>query len=190
MDAVARVWWSAVGDGAPVARHASAWWERVVAAREHRAPETLVHAMLEVVVDGDAWVVEMAPTWGRGSATPRRAVGVGPVGSALLARCSVFRYEVRVAPGGMDRGAAVAVGEELRTTGDLLGGLADLPLRTWGRDEARVGDMWTSNSVVAWLLVRGGLDPPGPPPGLRAPGWAAGLAAAREDGSAPRRGRR
>lgn len=183
---VARVWWSAVGDGAPVARHASAWWERAVAAREHRAPETLVHAMLEVVVDGDAWVVEMAPTWGRGAAAPRRVVVVGPVGSALLAWCPVFRYEVRVAPGVADRGAAVAVGDELRTTGDLLGGLAHVPLRTWGRDEARDGDMWTSNSVVAWLLVRAGLEPPGPPPGYRAPGWAAGVAAARA-GSAPRR---
>lgn len=187
---VARVWWSAVGADAPVARHASAWWERAVAAREHRALAALVHAMLEVVVDGDAWAVEMAPTWGRGSAAQSRVVVVGPVASPLLGWCPLFRYAVRVTPGGADHGAAVAVGDELRTTRDLLGDLVHLPLRTWGRDEARVGDMWTSNSVVAWLLVRAGTDPPGPPPGMRAPGWAAGLAAARDNGSAPHTHRR
>ena len=41
--------------------------------------------------------------------------------------------------------------------------------------------MWNSNSVVAWLLARTGLpvDEITPPPGGRAPGWRAGLVAAR-----------
>jgi hypothetical protein len=48
--------------------------------------------------------------------------------------------------------------------------------------------MWNSNSVVAWLLVRTGIDAAAvaPPARGRAPGWHAGLvAAAREGASQP-----
>jgi hypothetical protein len=74
----------------------------------------------------------------------------------------------------------------------------ELPCPVWGRDELRLGEMWNSNSVVAWLLVRAGIDPDGvrPPAGGRAPGWGAGVAAARQaelasrrSGSEPRAGR-
>ena len=34
--------------------------------------------------------------------------------------------------------------------------------------------MWTSNSVVAWLLLVSGHAPTPPPEGGRAPGWDAG----------------
>jgi V/A-type H+-transporting ATPase subunit A len=30
------------------------------------------------------------------------------------------------------------------------------PTVTWGRDELRAGDMWSSNSLIAWLLIRSG----------------------------------
>jgi hypothetical protein len=41
--------------------------------------------------------------------------------------------------------------------------------------------MWNSNSVVAWILVRAGVDVTAvqPPEGGRAPGWVAGVIAAR-----------
>jgi hypothetical protein len=58
------------------------------------------------------------------------------------------------------------------------------PTATWGRDELRAGDMWNSNSLVAWLLARSGhdMDTIGPPERGRAPGWLAGLVvAARSD---------
>jgi hypothetical protein len=40
--------------------------------------------------------------------------------------------------------------------------------------------MWNSNSVVAWLIARAGIDPGRArlPAGGRAPGWDAGLAVA------------
>jgi hypothetical protein len=43
--------------------------------------------------------------------------------------------------------------------------------------------MWNSNSVIAWLLVEAGIDMTQirPPDGGRAPGWDAGLRAARRD---------
>jgi hypothetical protein len=63
----------------------------------------------------------------------------------------------------------------------------DFPTVTWARDELRTGDMWNSNSLIAWLLIRSGddaglvdLSPHG-----RAPGWLAGLVvAARQDNPA------
>jgi hypothetical protein len=41
--------------------------------------------------------------------------------------------------------------------------------------------MWNSNSVVSWLIAGSGLSPESirPPAGGRAPGWRAGIVAAR-----------
>jgi hypothetical protein len=69
-----------------------------------------------------------------------------------------------------------------------------VPTAVWGRDELGTGEMWTSNSVTSWLLARSGLDidQVTPPTGGRAPGWSAGIVAARRArpgamvGSSPR----
>ncbi|GIG39273.1 hypothetical protein [Cellulomonas phragmiteti] len=177
MDAVARVRWAAVGAEGHVARRTSAWWERAVAARERRAPQRLVHAVLEVVVDGTTTRVDMGPTWGRDAGT-RRVVATGPVGSRHLARCALLRYEVRVADGPGAVPGVLRVSPDVAVPPDVLDALADVPRRTWGRDEAGAGEMWTSNSVVAWVLVRAGVRSVEPPAGHRAPGWCAGVRAA------------
>jgi hypothetical protein len=51
----------------------------------------------------------------------------------------------------------------------------------WGRDELEVGEMWNSNSVTLYLLARRGMrvESIRPPAGGRAPGWEAGIFAAR-----------
>ncbi len=51
----------------------------------------------------------------------------------------------------------------------------------WGRDEERTGEMWNSNSVIAWLLAGSGFDAESikPPAGGRAPGWHAGVVIAK-----------
>src|SRR4051812_12285759 len=56
-----------------------------------------------------------------------------------------------------------------------------VPTPVWGRDELRAGEMWNSNSVVAWILSRAGLDITDvhPPAGGRAPGWNAGRTVAQ-----------
>lgn len=56
-----------------------------------------------------------------------------------------------------------------------------MPTPVWGRDEHGAGEMWNSNSVIAWLIARSGLPAESihPPAGGRAPGWCAGLAVAR-----------
>jgi hypothetical protein len=56
-----------------------------------------------------------------------------------------------------------------------------VPTPVWGRDELRTGDMWNSNSLIAWLLTLSGIDtgPIRPPERGRAPGWEAGLVASQ-----------
>jgi hypothetical protein len=51
----------------------------------------------------------------------------------------------------------------------------------WGRDELGAGEMWNSNSVIAWVIARGGIDAESiqAPQGGRAPGWRAGVVVAR-----------
>jgi hypothetical protein len=43
--------------------------------------------------------------------------------------------------------------------------------------------MWNSNSVIAWVIARSGIDVESinPPAGGRAPGWRAGLVVARRE---------
>jgi hypothetical protein len=58
----------------------------------------------------------------------------------------------------------------------------------WGRDEVGAGEMWNSNSMIAWLIARTGLDIDSikPPAGGRAPGWNAGLVMAARESAAAR----
>ena len=57
----------------------------------------------------------------------------------------------------------------------------EVPTPVWGRDELAAGEMWNSNSLISWLIVRSGLDADTvqPPVGGRTPGWDAGLVVAR-----------
>jgi hypothetical protein len=72
----------------------------------------------------------------------------------------------------------------------LLELVGSVPGPVWGRDELGTGEMWNSNSVIAWLLARAGLPVEAihPPAGGRAPGWAAGLAVARRQQALPEPG--
>ena len=62
------------------------------------------------------------------------------------------------------------------------------PAYVWGRDALGCGDMWNSNSLVAWLLTRTLPDVAAtlsPPTHGRAPGWASGVELARRQRRAP-----
>lgn len=180
------LYWLPLGAGGRFVRRngrAYEWW---VARREHRAPLDLYHCALMVRADEVTYAVEMGPVWN----VPARERGVvreGPVGFRWLGRFRPFRYEVRCWAGGVIPDLAEAVDSPVRTTEDparaaaVLRVLTEVPALTWGRDEIGAGEMWNSNSMVAWVLARTGhdMDAITPPTQARLPGWSAGLVLAR-----------
>jgi hypothetical protein len=152
-----------------------------------RRPLALLHTALEVRTARGRFVVENAWPSPDADTGSRGVVVEGPVFSRRLARFRPFRYEVRCWPNGAIADAGAAVGGPRSLSADplraahLLDLAAEVPPLIWGRDELRFGEMWNSNSVVAWLLARAdfAVDELLPPDGCRAPGWQAGIAAAR-----------
>ena len=177
---------SPLGAGGHVVAFNGRVYEALVAARERRPRSALYHAALVVGLDGGRYAIEVAPSPDADEAS-RGVVGTGPVGSRRLSFLRLFRYEVRCWSGGSIPDLAAAAGGPRRLCADratarrLIDGAAAVPWLVWGRDELGAGEMWNSNSVVAWLLATAGLAADGlrPPLGGRAPGWGAGLSAAR-----------
>lgn len=190
-DAGVDLFWIPLGAGGHLVRFCGIVFELVGAALAHRPRQALHHAALVVTVDGATYAIELAPAWSA-AATDRGVVCTGPVGSRLLGVSRWFRYELRCWRGGRIPDLDFAVGGPRRLSSDapaarrVLDAVAEVPSRVWGRAEPDTGDMWNSNSVVAFLLARAGL-PAGelrPPAGGRAPGWRAGVAVAEQRGLA------
>ncbi len=184
------LYWLPLGAGGHSVRLNGRVYEAVAARLERREPRDLYHSALVVHAHAGSFVIEVTPV-GRGEETARGAVTFGAVGSRLLRRLRIFRYEVRCWPNGMIPDVAEAVDSPVRLSDDadiaeraLL--LAPrVPMLVWGRDEHRTGDMWNSNSVISWLLTRSGLPAASiqPPGNGRAPGWHAGIVIAGRAGS-------
>lgn len=177
-----RVYWLPLGAGGRVVARNGRAFEAWAARRARRDPCDLYHAALEVKICEASYVIEMAPAWRR-PATDRGVVATGPVGLRWLGASRLFRYEVRRWRDGEipDResavGGAVPVPTDSMRAIHLLALVPLVPELTWGRDELGLGEMWNSNSLVAWLLAGSGHDVGElrPPDGGRAPGWDAGL---------------
>jgi hypothetical protein len=169
------------GPGGVLVRASGRAYERLAARRDRRAVGVLFHSALEVDTGEWRFVVEVAPAWS-GPPGDRGVVLEGPVGDARLGRSRLFRYEVRRWRTGRipDIGAAVGGPVVLSERPDVARRVWELlpwaPALVWGRDELGAGEMWNSNSVIAWVLARSGLDPVAvaPPRGGRAPGWSVG----------------
>ncbi len=180
-----RLYWLPLGAGGHSVRWNGRIFEALVARHEHRTRCDLYHSALEVTLDDEVVVIEMAPVWS-GDTDDHAGVVVGPVGARLLGRSALFRYEVRRWHGGTIPDADEAVESPVALPYDaararlLLDLVPEVPALTWGRDELHLGEMWNSNSVVSWLLARTGhpVHELAPPAGGRAPGWHAGLALA------------
>lgn len=173
----ADLYWIPLGAGGHSVRFNGRVFEAIDAALHRRPRCDLYHAAL--VVDG--YTIEIAPSPDADEQS-RGVVATGPVGSRLLGRLRLFRYEVRCWRDGVipDLGWAV---ERRRLTTDpalarrLIDAVAAVPTPVWGRDELHAGEMWNSNSMVAWVIASAGLPAERiqPPPHGRAPGWVAGL---------------
>ena len=162
-------------------------YEAIKARSERRAPLPLYHTALEVHLPEGRFIVENAWPSPNDDTASRGVVVEGPVYNRRIARLRVFRYEVRRWENGVIPDAGEAAGGPHRlstnqgTARRLLDVVPSVPVMVWGRDELGTGEMWNSNSVIAWLLARADLAPHRlrPPAGGRAPGWHAGIVAAR-----------
>jgi hypothetical protein len=178
----ADLYWLPLGAGGYSVRLNGRVFEAVEACVQHRRIYDLYHAALEVRFGRERFVVEQCPI--PDAHGDRRGVVLeGAVGLRWAGRARIFRYEVRRWRDGVIADLAEAVDSPRRLTDDpdaarrLWENAADLPTPVWGRDELGTGEMWNSNSVIAWLVTRSGLDAESirPPVGGRAPGWQAGI---------------
>ena len=182
------LYWLPLGAGGHSVRLNGRVYEGVAARLERRRPRDLYHSALLVHAHSGSFVIEVTPV-GHGEGTTRGAVASGAVGSRLLRRLRIFRYEVRCWRDGVIPDVAEAVDSPVRLSDDadiaerVLLLAPRVPMLVWGRDEARTGDMWNSNSVISWLLTRSGLPTASirPPGSGRAPGWHAGIEIAKRD---------
>lgn len=185
------LYWLPLGAGGHFVRLNGRLYEAVTARLARRPVRDLYHcdlyhSALEVRVPEGRFVIESAPI--RAADGPERGVvAEGAVGSRWAASIRIFRYELRFWRDGFIPDVAEAVESPRRLTDDperarrLLALAPHVPTPAWGRDELHAGEMWNSNSVIAWLIARSGLDTGAirPPAGGRAPGWDAGLVVAR-----------
>jgi hypothetical protein len=176
------LYWLPLGAGGHSVRLNGMVFEAVVSRFERRTACDLYHSALEVRAPSGRFVIEQAPVRDDDGAR-RGVVAEGAVGSLLAGRLRIFRYEVRRWRDGVIPDAGEAVASPQLLTRDpnqaqrLLELVPEAPTAVWGRDELAAGEMWNSNSLISWLVVRSGLDAATihPPLRGRAPGWDAGL---------------
>jgi hypothetical protein len=186
VDSTIDLYWLPLGAGGRCVRWNGRAYEALMALWERRRAQDLHHSALEVTGPQGRFVIEMTPI-PEANGAERGVVAEGAVGSRLAGHFRLFRYEVRRWNDGVIPDVDEAVdspvhlSSDARAAGRLLELVPEVPTLVWGRDELRAGDMWNSNSVVSWLRARAGLSLNAlrPPSGGRAPGWNAGLVAAK-----------
>jgi hypothetical protein len=161
-------------------------FEAISALVHRRSRCDMYHSAVEIVLPDGRYVIELTAVPDL-HGSQRGVVGEGPVGSRWAGHVRRLRYEIRCGPNGVLSGANLPSSAPVRMTADtasaerVLEMVPGVPHLAWGRDEIHAGDIWNSNSVVSWLLDSSGIDVGGveTPAVGRAPGWQAGLTAAR-----------
>jgi len=179
------LYWLPLGAGGHCVRLNGRLYEACDAALHHRSRCDLYHSALEVRVPDGRFVIEQTPVPDR-HGDRRGVVAEGAVGSRWAAGFRIFRYEIRRWRDGVIPDLSEAVESPCRLTDDpdvaqrLLELVPSVPTLAWGRDEAQAGEMWNSNSIIAWLIGSAGIDAAEVrlPAHGRAPGWQAGIAVA------------
>jgi len=182
------LYWLPLGAGGNFVRLNGRIYEAVSARLERRPKFDLYHSGLEVFVREGRYVIEQTPAGPGGD--QRGVVGVGSIGARWASRLfPIFHYELRRWLDGTIPDVNEAVDSPRRLSYDLADArrllelAPQVPFLLWGRDELGAGEMWNSNSQISWLIARTGLDVDSikPPAGGRAPGWHAGLVAAKRE---------
>jgi hypothetical protein len=179
------LYWLPLGAGGHFVRLNGRVFEAVTARLQRRPVYDLYHSALQVHLGADIYVIEQAPVPDL-NGKRRGVVAEGAVASRLAGRLRICRYEIRLWRGGQIPDLAEAVDSPRRLSDDeerarhLLEIVPRVPTPVWGRDELGTGEMWNSNSVIAWIISSVGLDAAAikPPAGGRAPGWNAGVVVA------------
>ena len=185
------LYWLPLGAGGHFVRLNGRAFEAAAARAARRPACDLYHSALEVRVAAARFVIEQAPVRDAHGGQ-RGVVAEGPVGTRWAGRFRIFRYEIRLWRDGHIPDIDEAVSSPRRLTGEealarrVLDLVPQVPTPVWGRDQLKTGDMWNSNSVIAWVIARSGMDVESicPPPAGRAPGWHAGLEVARRQEAA------
>jgi hypothetical protein len=180
------LYWLPLGAGGHFVRLNGRAYEALMAQIARRPTYDLYHSALQVQVPEATYVVEQTPIPDL-SGEQRGVVAAGAVGSRWAGRFRIFRYEIRLWRNGHIPDVAEAVESPRQLTSDerrarrVLDVVAQVPTPVWGRDELGTGEMWNSNSVIAWVIASSGIEAESirPPAGGRAPGWQAGLEVAR-----------
>lgn len=180
------LYWIPLGAGHHSVRLNGVVYEALRAALERRARCDLYHSVLRIQLPtGDYWV-EMTPVPDQHGSL-RGVVAEGSVGLSTLGVVRLFRYETRRWRDGVIPDLEYAVESPIRVTSDpsqaerVFDLIPHVPTFVWGRDEMGVGDMWSCNSVISWVLATADIavEVLPMPPGGRAPGWKAGIAIAQ-----------
>ena len=187
------LYWLPLGAGGHSVRLNGRIFEAVMARLEKRTTKNLYHSALVARVPEGEFVIEMAWPIPDGNGALRGVVAEGAVGSSWARSLRIFRYENRRWRDGVIADIGEAVDSPQRLTDDpflaqrVLELVPDVPTPVWGRDELQAGEMWNSNSLISWLIVRSGLstETVAPPADGRAPGWLAGLVVARRQEAPP-----
>lgn len=185
------LYWLPVGAGTSRFQQSSLrLWEAIEAARARRPRVRLFHSALKIATGpGESYTLELTPVFTGGTVPP---LATGPVGFRGADRLRLFGYQLLCQPGDRLPDEEWATVGPTRLTEDcgvvqrVLEVAPTVPRHVWGRRVRGTGEMWTSDSVISWVLARSGIDlsAMSPPDGGRAPGWSAGLAVARRERAA------
>jgi hypothetical protein len=178
--------WIPLGAGGHSVRFNGKVYEGIASRIDRRPRCDIYHSALTIHVPDGLFAVEMTPIPNR-RGWERGVVAEGAVGSQWAGRLRIFRYEVRRWRDGVIPDLRFAVIPPVRLTDEVLAAervlevLPSVPTVVWGRDELRVGEMWSCNSIISWALTCAGLNTEAItlPRGGRAPGWQAGIVVAQ-----------
>ena len=176
------LYWLPLGAGGHFVRLNGRIYEAFASRLQRRPACDLFHSALQIELPEATFVIEQAPVADL-SGEQRGVVAEGPVGSRRAGRFRIFRYEIRLWRNGSIPDVGEAVDSPRLLSSDeararrMIDVIGQVPTPVWGRDEHGTGEMWNSNSVIAWAIARSGLDAGSvaPPAGGRAPGWRAGV---------------
>jgi hypothetical protein len=91
------LYWLPLGAGGHFVRLNGRAYEAAAARLQRRRPSDLYHSALQLETSEGRFVIEQVHDW---SGAERGVVAEGPVGARWADRFRIFRYEIRLWPGG------------------------------------------------------------------------------------------